>query len=59
MSRINKAALKNTSDLRSTKREQNKKVALNISDLRWDLLLNKPYGDGGFENSSRVFGAAG
>lgn len=32
---------------------------LNGTSATWDLLLDKPYDDGGSENSSRVFGAAG
>ena len=31
----------------------------NGTSATWDLCLNKPYDDGGGENSSRVFGAAG
>lgn len=30
-----------------------------VSDLSQDLCLNKPYIDGGYENSSRVMGKAG
>jgi len=36
-----------------------KEFEMNALNQTWDLLLNKPYGDGGFENSSRVFGDAG
>eukprot|EP00092_Neocalanus_flemingeri_P041565 GFUD01045267.1.p1 GENE.GFUD01045267.1~~GFUD01045267.1.p1 ORF type:complete len:399 (+),score=134.63 GFUD01045267.1:53-1249(+) len=36
-----------------------KEFEMNALNQTWDLLLNKPYGDGGFENSSRVFGSAG
>jgi len=36
-----------------------KEFEVNAANQTWDLLLNKPYGDGGFENSSRVFGSAG
>jgi len=36
-----------------------KEFEINAANQTWDLLLNKPYGDGGFENSSRVFGSAG
>jgi hypothetical protein len=32
---------------------------LNGTSATWDLLLNKPYDDGGFENSTRVFGSNG
>jgi hypothetical protein len=36
-----------------------KEYEMNALNQNWDLLLNKPYGDGGGENSSRVFGPAG
>merc|ERR1712123_499947 len=36
-----------------------KEFEINAANQTWDLLLNKPYGDGGFENSSRVFGSEG
>lgn len=36
-----------------------KEFEINAANQTWDLLLNKPYGDGGFENSSRVFGSLG
>ena len=36
-----------------------KEFEVNALNQTWDLLLNKPYNDGGFENSSRVFGSAG
>lgn len=36
-----------------------KETEVNAAAATWDLLLNKPYDDGGGENSSRVFGAAG
>ena len=36
-----------------------KEFEINAVNQTWDLLLNKPYGDGGYENSSRVFGSAG
>jgi hypothetical protein len=32
---------------------------MNALNATWDLLLNRAYGDGGSENSSRVYGAAG
>jgi hypothetical protein len=32
---------------------------LNGTSATWDLCLNKPYDDGGYENSTRVYGAAG
>lgn len=32
-----------------------KEFEINAFNSTWDLLLNKPYGDGGFENSTRVF----
>jgi hypothetical protein len=28
---------------------------MNARGVWWDLVLNKPYSDGGYENSSRVF----
>jgi hypothetical protein len=36
-----------------------KETEVNAAAASWDLLLNKPYNDGGGENSSRVFGDAG
>jgi len=36
-----------------------KEFEMNAFNQTWDLLLNKPYGDDGFENSSRVFGDEG
>lgn len=36
-----------------------KETEFNQRNLYWDLVLNKPYNDGGGENSSRVFGPAG
>ena len=36
-----------------------KEFEMNAANATWILMLNKPYGDGGYENSSRVFGAAG
>ena len=36
-----------------------KELELNAANATWDLLLNKPYDDGGGENSSRVNGPAG
>jgi Carbohydrate family 9 binding domain-like len=36
-----------------------KEYEMNSLNQNWDLLLNKPYGDGGSENSSRVFGPNG
>ena len=32
---------------------------MNAANATWDLLLNRPYDDGGGENSSRVYGPAG
>ena len=32
---------------------------MNAADATWDLCLNKPYLNGGYENSSRVFGKHG
>eukprot|EP00298_Acanthocystis_sp_HF-20_P021245 c27474_g1_i1.p1 GENE.c27474_g1_i1~~c27474_g1_i1.p1 ORF type:complete len:386 (+),score=142.90 c27474_g1_i1:2-1159(+) len=32
-----------------------KEYEMNANNATWDLLLNKPYDDGGFENSTRVF----
>ncbi len=32
---------------------------MNVLNATWDLQLNRPYDDGGSENSSRVFGPAG
>ncbi len=36
-----------------------KETEVNAGAADWDLCLNKPYNDGGYENSSRVFGAQG
>ena len=36
-----------------------KEFEMNAANATWDLCLNKPYDDGGYENSSRVFGDAG
>ena len=36
-----------------------KEFEVNAANATWILLLDKPYTDGGYENSSRVFGAAG
>lgn len=36
-----------------------KEYEMNCLNATWDLSLNKPYDDGGSENSSRVFGPAG
>lgn len=36
-----------------------KETEFNAAANYWDLTLNKPYNDGGYENSSRVFGPAG
>jgi hypothetical protein len=36
-----------------------KEYEMNAANATWDLCLNKPYNDGGQENSSRVFGPAG
>lgn len=36
-----------------------KETEVNAAAASWDLLLQKPYNDGGSENSSRVFGPAG
>lgn len=32
---------------------------MNARSVWWDLCLNKPYSNGGYENSSRVFGGSG
>jgi len=36
-----------------------KEFETNALNATWDLLLNKPYTDGGYENSSRVYGSSG
>jgi hypothetical protein len=36
-----------------------KEYEMNAANQNWDLLLNAPYENGGFENSSRVFGKQG
>jgi hypothetical protein len=36
-----------------------KEYEMNARGTWWDLTLNKPYNNGGYENSSRVFGSAG
>ena len=36
-----------------------KEFEVNAANATWIILLNKPYGDGGFENSSRVMGSDG
>lgn len=36
-----------------------KETEINAAAASWDLLLNKPYNDGGGENSTRVYGPAG
>ena len=36
-----------------------KEFEVNAANATWIILLNKPYGDGGYENSSRVMGSAG
>eukprot|EP00884_Botryococcus_braunii_P005144 jgi/Botrbrau1/14630/Bobra.0364s0014.1 len=36
-----------------------KEFEINAINTTWDLCLNKAYKDGGYENSSRVFGKAG
>jgi hypothetical protein len=36
-----------------------KEFEMNVAAATWDLCLNRPYIDGGYENSSRVFGPAG
>lgn len=36
-----------------------KEFEINAQNATWDLVLNKPYSDGGYENSSRVFGHEG
>mmetsp|Transcript_91591 Transcript_91591/g.236428 ORF Transcript_91591/g.236428 Transcript_91591/m.236428 type:complete len:418 (-) Transcript_91591:105-1358(-) len=36
-----------------------KEFEMNAFNTTWDLCLNKPYADGGYENSSRVYGARG
>ncbi len=36
-----------------------KEIEMNAAGADWDLCLNKPYIDGGGENSTRVFGPSG
>ena len=36
-----------------------KETEMNAAAADWDLCLDKPYGDGGYENSTRVFGDKG
>uniref|UniRef100_A0A7S1A251 Carbohydrate-binding domain-containing protein n=1 Tax=Noctiluca scintillans TaxID=2966 RepID=A0A7S1A251_NOCSC len=36
-----------------------KEFEINALNTTWELVLNKAYGDGGYENSTRVFGTAG
>ena len=36
-----------------------KEFEVNAANATWIILLNKPYGDGGYENSSRVMGSDG
>ena len=36
-----------------------KEYEMNAANANWDLCLNKPYEDSGYENSTRVFGAKG
>ncbi|GAB5364884.1 hypothetical protein AAMO2058_001008500 [Amorphochlora amoebiformis] len=36
-----------------------KEFEVNAANATWDLCLNKPYDDGGYENSTRVFGTQG
>lgn len=36
-----------------------KEFEMNAANATWDLQLNKPYNDNGYENSSRVYGANG
>jgi hypothetical protein len=36
-----------------------KEFEMNAWNATWDLLLNKPYSDGGYENSSRIYGSEG
>jgi hypothetical protein len=36
-----------------------KEFEMNVFNATWDLQLNKPYADGGYENSSRVYGEEG
>lgn len=36
-----------------------KEFEMNSYNSTWDLLLNKPYSDGGYENSTRVYGNEG
>ena len=36
-----------------------KEYEMNAFNTTWDLCLNKPYSDGGYENSSRVYGDEG
>lgn len=36
-----------------------KELEMNAANATWELCLNRPYADGGYENSSRVFGEKG
>lgn len=36
-----------------------KEYEMNAANQNWDLILNAPYENGGYENSSRVFGKSG
>lgn len=36
-----------------------KEYEMNAANATWDLCLNKPYDDGGYENSTRVYGKQG
>lgn len=36
-----------------------KEYEMNAANQNWDLILNAPYENGGYENSTRVFGKAG
>ncbi|CAE7476842.1 PPIA [Symbiodinium natans] len=36
-----------------------KEFEMNAFNTTWELCLNKPYGDGGYENSTRVYGSKG
>ena len=36
-----------------------KEFEMNARGATWNLVLNKPYSDGGYENSTRAFGSRG
>ena len=43
------------SKLNSCEKTVAQEFEMNARGVWWDLVLNKPYSDGGYENSSRVF----